>query len=86
MIHHGWWGWGSGAWGMGAWGWIAMVLLWVLVILGIVWLVRQLLPSQGRSRDGREDRALEVLRERFARGEISAEEYESRRHTLQRDA
>jgi hypothetical protein len=47
MIHHGWWGWGSGAWGMGVWGWIAMALLWVLVILGIVWLVRQLLPPQG---------------------------------------
>jgi putative membrane protein len=85
MIHHGWWGWGSGAWGMGAWGWIAMALLWVLVILGIVWLVRQLLPPQGGRRAATEDRALEVLRERFARGEIDAEEYESRRRALQRE-
>jgi len=37
----------------------------------------------GRSDRADGDRALAVLRERFARGEIDADEYESRRGVLQ---
>jgi putative membrane protein len=57
-----------GYWG-GTGGWlgpILMVLFWVLVIGGIVALVR----SYGQARP-EPDRAQEILRERYARGEIS---------------
>jgi len=56
-----------------------MVLGWIVVIAAIVaavwWLARGLRPSRRNS-------ALEILRERYARGEISKEEYESRRRDL----
>jgi putative membrane protein len=64
--------------------WLAfVVLLLLLVILAIRWLIRQLnSPSTAPAADAGEDRALATLRERFARGEIDADEYEQRRRTL----
>ena len=56
-----------------------MLVFWGLVIWGLVvgirWLVRQ-------GRDERPDRALETLRERYARGEIGKEEFEAKRRDL----
>jgi putative membrane protein len=73
------WGWGYG--GYGNWlGPLVMVLFWGAVITGIVFLVRFLI-RQGSSHD-REDSALEVLRRRYARGEISKEEYLEKRADL----
>lgn len=48
------------------------VLLWVAVIAAVVYLVARL-TRDGRRDDGR-DRAWQLARERFARGEITAEE------------
>ena len=56
-----------------------MALAWFLVIAAIVagvwWLVRNVGPA-------RRNDALAILRERYARGEISREEYELRRRDL----
>jgi putative membrane protein len=56
-----------------------MVLAWLLIIVAVVavawWLVRTVTPH-------RRDDSLAILRERYARGEISHEEYESRRRDL----
>jgi putative membrane protein len=73
------WGWGGGmGWGFGMFG---MLLFWIVVIAGIVALLRWMTagPAAG-TRSG--DRALEILRERYARGEIDREEYEARRRDL----
>jgi putative membrane protein len=66
-----------------------VVLLVVLVVLAIRWLLRSLSsPSAppdsnpGVSAATTDDGALALLRERFARGEIDADEYEQRRRTL----
>jgi len=61
-----------------------MVLWWVLIILGIVVLVKWLTVGFGPSRGGRADegRALEVLKERYARGEIGKEEFEQKKRDL----
>ena len=68
-------------WGMfGGWG-----FLWLLLLIGIVALLVSLVGGGdgGNSRSGdRPDRALAELRERYARGEISDEEFEERRHKL----
>ncbi len=80
------WGWGMhpmwglwGIWGIGMM--LFMFLFWALVIVGIVvgirWLVRQGRPEIS-------DSALEILRQRYARGEINREEFEARRRDLQR--
>jgi len=58
---------------------VIMILGWLLVIVAIVagvwWLATFRRPTP---RNG----ALDILRERYARGEISREEYESRRRDL----
>jgi putative membrane protein len=79
---------GFGAFGLIAVVWFVLsiaftVLLVAVVILGIRWLLRSLNSSSPEaSSPTAEDPALAVLRERFARGEIDADEYEQRRRTL----
>lgn len=65
---------------MGAFGWAAMVLVSALLIFAVVWAVR----SSASSREAPPD-AVEVLRRRYALGEIEREEYEERRKALRRD-
>lgn len=60
--------------------WIAMVLFWALVIVGLVWLVRGW--ARDRSAEGRDDAPRDVLDRRLAEGEVSVEEYEERRKAL----
>lgn len=74
--------------GGGAW-WILGMLVPLLFLGGLIaliaWVIVQLTSSRhGESAPGtsREDSAEEILRQRFARGEIDAEEYEERRRTL----
>jgi putative membrane protein len=59
---------------------LGMVLFWGLVILGVIWLVREY-GHPSRSSGGPDD-PLTVLQRRFANGEISAQEYEERRRVL----
>ena len=74
------WGWGGG-WGM--LGIVHMVLWWTLLILGIVVLFKWI--TGGSSRDEREsgNRALDILKERYARGEIGKDEFEQKKHDLE---
>jgi putative membrane protein len=62
---------------------LGMILFWGLLVLGIVWLVRELSGRGPRAaRSGSE--ALEILDRRLAEGEISIEEHEQRRKALLR--
>lgn len=69
----------AGWWGMG----FGTVLFWGLVALFVVLVVR---ATSGSARAGPpripEDQARRILDERFARGEISEEEYLHRREVL----
>lgn len=71
---------GHFGWGMG-FGWVFMLLFWGLAILGIAALVKWLWPSSVNG--GRPKTALEILNERYARGEIDREEYERIKRDLQ---
>ena len=53
-------------------------LLWVVVIVTIVWFA----PWRRRGRYDRRADARAILAERYARGEIDAEEYATRREVL----
>jgi putative membrane protein len=71
-------------WGMwGAWGFgmmLIMLVFWALVITGLVLGIRWLV-SQGRDSRAR-DAALDILRERYARGEIDKQEFLTRKRDL----
>jgi len=76
-------------WGGGWYGWLfgpmAMILLVGLIVIGVVLVVRWL---GGGVRDdipgrGHEKSPVDILKERFARGEIDKEEFEERRRTLE---
>lgn len=67
------WGFGPGLW------W--MPLVWLAFIALVIWLLVVLVrPTERRS----DNRAVEILEERFARGEIDRDEFESRRADLSR--
>jgi putative membrane protein len=68
-----------------SWGWfgiVHMVLWWFLIILGIVVLAKWLFGGGGSSRGAEGDRAVAILRERSARGEIDKAEFDARRRDL----
>ncbi len=63
-------------WSMGAEGWLWMGT-WILVLAVLVWL----LVREPRRSD--RDDALDILRERLARGEITPDEFERARQLLE---
>ena len=76
------WGWGMhpmwwGAWGLGMM--VIMLLFWVVVIVGLVVGIRWLL---GQAKAPSSDSALEIVRQRYARGEINKEEFEAKKRDL----
>ncbi len=78
--------WGMGPWMMG-WGFPGMIFgffFWVAIVLAIILLVRWLVTGAGPSSLRGHDAAIEVLRQRYARGEISKEEFEERMAALTR--
>jgi len=67
--------------GMGWWmlfGWIWMLLFWGAIIWLIVWGVSQLTGAGRRN----EDTPLEIARRRYARGEITREQFDQLRQDL----
>lgn len=75
-------GWTDGYGWMG-FGGIIMILFWVLVIAGVIALVRWFGIRDRGSGDTSRRTPLEILQERYARGEIEREEYEQKRRDLQ---
>lgn len=82
-------GWGMGPgmmgnWGMGWFGMIFMLIFWVLVIVGLVFLIKWLIQttSSEKAAPSTGSRALEILKERYARGEIDKAEFESKKKDI----
>jgi putative membrane protein len=74
--------WGSGwGWGMGLWMLGGLALTVGMVVL-IVWVVVSVSGRPDRVHRGPQQTPLDILRERYARGEISAEEFEQARRIL----
>lgn len=67
----------------GGFGWIFMVLWWVLIVVGIVALVKWMGTSNDTGGSGRGgSKALEILKERYARGEIDDQDFQKRKRDL----
>ncbi len=68
-------GFGIGTMGIGML--ILGLVFWILVIAGLVLLIKYLWEGRGG-----QETALEVLKKRYARGEISKEEFEDKKKDL----
>ena len=68
--------------GMGTWGGmgVGMVLFWGLIIALIVFVVRSLGNDAAR---GSDKTPLQMLKERYARGEIGKDEFEQKKRDLE---
>jgi putative membrane protein len=76
--------WGHGPGMMGWFGPIMMVVFWIAVIVGIILLIRWLVISTRGAASGArsEDAAMEILKRRYARGEINKAEFEEKKKDL----
>jgi len=74
-IYNGYSGWDSmmGYFGGG----IMMILFWAVIIYFIVWLVRN-----NKTNEVGDKKALEILKERYAKGEINKQEFEEKKKDL----
>ncbi|MDX1621261.1 MAG: SHOCT domain-containing protein [Nitriliruptorales bacterium] len=65
-------------WGSWGWHWLWMAGFWIVVLVAVAWIVVRL----GSSPTDDESRSRQILDERFARGEISEDEYRRKRDAL----
>ncbi len=70
---------GSGMWFGGGFMWI----FWILLIVVIVWVIKAASGSGTGSNNNIEESPLEILKKRYARGEIDEAEFERRRKELE---
>ena len=63
-------------------GWLMVLLFWILIIVGVVVVVRWIM-DQGKPNWLRtEETALDILKKRYASGEIDKEQFETMRQEL----
>ncbi len=86
-------GWRSGSWGMmgpgmmGSYGFgwfmpLGMIIFWGLIIWGIVALVRYIASSSHSCATARASTPIELLKSRYASGEINKDEFEEKKRDL----
>ena len=67
-------------------GWVApvlMVVFWAAVVTAVVFLIRYLVKqSRQGAAAGKLDAAMDIVRNRYAKGEITKEQYEEMQKTL----
>lgn len=59
-------------------GWIFMIIFWGLLIWGAIALIKSTSNNEGKD----QDKALAILKERYAKSEISKGEYEEKKKDL----
>ena len=70
--------------GFGSWWMLLPILFWAGLLALIAWAVVRIFPAN-RTRDQHHDSAEDILRERFARGEIDRDEYGRGLETLREE-
>jgi putative membrane protein len=69
-------------WGYGGMGMIFMALFWFGVVALVVWGIRS--TGDVRVRQDSSTRAIEILEQRYAKGDIDTDEFQQRRAELER--
>lgn len=73
---------GMMSWWMSGWTWFWGLLVVVVLVALLVWVLVRLSSRQAPTSDRTQLDALQILEERFARGEIDQDEFENRRAVL----
>ena len=73
-----------GSWGMGWFGGIFMVVFWITILVGLVFVIKWLAQATSKKGDAgqRGSRAIDILKERYARGEIDKAQFEAMKRDL----
>ena len=74
---------GMGYMGIGIIGMVIQLIIIIGVILLAVYLIRRIFPHSHGGSAVRQDKGLEILRERYARGEIDADEFQAIKKNLE---
>jgi len=67
---------------MGGWGWLVIVAM-VVMMGGMGWMMWSMMRGAGSSGRGLSDDPVEVLKARYARGELTTEEFKERLRTIE---
>lgn len=75
-------------WGPSPWGWLAimalMVIFWLILLLATMWGLRwRYERGAGQRSDTPIGTALEILQQRYARGELTTEQYREMKRELE---
>lgn len=69
-------------WTWGGYGMVFTMVFWVAVIIGLVFLIKWVVEQSRRPNVFEEESALDILKKRYARGEIEREEFEQKKKDL----
>jgi len=67
---------------LGLGGGIMMIIFWVAIILFIVWIVKEVSGRNNSNKPRHGKSALEILEERYAKGEMDKKEFEEKKKDL----
>jgi len=61
-----------------------MWVFWIVLAVFIIWIVKASINNNSSSNNHPDERALEILKRRYANGEIDEAEFERKRKTLEK--
>jgi len=65
--------------GMGSGMWILGLIFWIMILAGLILLIKYLWEGGGARK---EESALDILKKKYARGEISKEEFDEKKKDI----
>ena len=62
-----------------------MLIFWIFVIVAVIWITKMAMSnSSGNSKPSANDTPLDILKKRYANGEIDDDEFNRRRNELEK--